>query len=93
MKTINKKWLQYNNLMNEGEEGYNPYPKYASNDISSVEKKYTFNGYDKTKAQWIDKLLEESDRLEKVIEKGNEHAIEIVKASVEKLQNFVKSIA
>lgn len=27
---INPKWLEYNRLMNEGGEGYNPHPKYIA---------------------------------------------------------------
>jgi hypothetical protein len=30
MNTINPKWLAYNNVMNEGGEGYNPHPKYIA---------------------------------------------------------------
>lgn len=29
---INSLWLAYNNLQNEGGEGYNPHDKYISND-------------------------------------------------------------
>ncbi len=28
MSTINPLWTAYNNLVNEGGEGYNPHPKY-----------------------------------------------------------------
>lgn len=30
MATINPKWSEYNRAMNEGGEGYNPYPKFIA---------------------------------------------------------------
>lgn len=37
---INPKWLAYNDVENEGGEGYNPYPKY----IADTDEATTFNG-------------------------------------------------
>ena len=36
MATINPKWLEYNRLMNEGGEGYNPHQKFISPRVSTT---------------------------------------------------------
>jgi hypothetical protein len=36
MATINPKWIEYNRVMNEGGEGYNPHPKYISAPVAAT---------------------------------------------------------
>ena len=38
MTTINPAWTQYNELVNEGGEGYNPHPKFIARQAAPVTK-------------------------------------------------------
>lgn len=42
---INPKWLAYNNVVNEGGEGYNPHPKYiAAPIVNKSARKIVYGG-------------------------------------------------
>lgn len=39
MNTINPAWKQFNDLVNEGGEGYNPHPKFIARQVAPVAAK------------------------------------------------------
>lgn len=91
-RKINPKWVEYNNVYNEGDEGYNPHPKFIANKQSTTnDKKYCLNGtgMPKTLQGWRVELDDAERRLAKITDK---FAIEIVKKSIADIKNLIDTI-
>lgn len=55
---LNPAWITYNNLQNEGGEGYNPHPKYITSTSAPIKKTYFWSSKRWTVEELTKKLAE-----------------------------------
>jgi hypothetical protein len=87
---INPEWTAYNNLHNEGGEGYNPHPKHLSatcND-ASLGIIHEYNGRTKTKSQWLDDAKTNVRIWNKMTEKQREE----ISVKYEEFKKFIQTL-